>query len=552
MKPFLSVCMIVKNEEKVLRRCLESIIGIADEIIITDTGSIDSSKAIASEFTNMVYDFEWNDDFSNARNFAASKANGDWILVIDADEYVDRESFLDFKENLKNNPLESNIVAVQIVNFVGNNGVNTTLNYHERLYKNDGKISYYRSIHELLKHTDSKEIRSFSEFQIYHSGYMKDIVNEKEKSKRNLSLLLNKENKEPIDYYFLGNEYDQLGNTEKAIENYKKGFKLKDNIHYDWVQKLLLRLVNCLHKVKRTTEALQILNYCEEIYLDIVDYRFYKGQIYYDNSEYNNAKIIFEGILAQKGQLKADSSIDFLEFLPNKFLGEIYEKEKFYHKAVQHYTKALSLNDEDEYLWMRLINLLANHSSLEELSNFLNNNLLNKKNMTASRIVKILHSVPILNVQKLTRSLMEEQTLSPVEREALLLKNLQFDECLEDIKELLNKKTSDEIVSLLSIGIFNIVDFIIFTIQIGDEKYQSIVRNIKFDKPIINLINIIYPSERKKLSIFEQDFFALLLKQAYILQNHKTISILNQNINCLTMENRNKLKTYIEEFNLIQ
>lgn len=552
MKPFLSVCMIVKNEEKVLTRCLESIFGIADEIIIADTGSIDTTKKIASEYTNLVYDFQWNDDFSEARNFAASKANGDWILVIDADEYVERESFLNFKENLKNNPLESNIVAVQIVNFVGVKGINTTLNYHERLYKNDGTISYYRNIHELLKHNDSNELRNFSEFQIYHSGYMKNTINEKEKSKRNLTLLINKENKEPIDYYFIGNEYDQLGNIEKAIEYYQKGFKLKDNIHYDWVQKLLLRLVNCLHKAKRDTEALQILNYCEEIYLDIVDYRYYMGQIYYDNSEYNNAKVIFEGILAQKGQLKADSSIDFLEFLPHKFLGEIYEKEKLYHKAVQHYTKALSLNDEDEYLWMRLINLLANHSSIEELSNFLNNNLLNKKNMTALRVVKILHSVPILNVQKLTRSLLEEQTLSPIEREALLLKNLQFDGCLEDILEILNKKSSAEIVSLISKGIFNIIDFIIFTNQVDNVNYQSIVRDIKFDKPINNLLNIIYLGKRKTLSNFEQDFFSLLLKQAYILQNEKTINILSHNINCLTMDNKKKLKRDIEEFNLIQ
>jgi len=199
IKPFLSVCMIVKNEEKVLRRCLESICGIADEIIIADTGSTDKTKEIALEYTDQVFEYEWENDFSKARNFAASKATGEWILAIDADEFVDRDSFFKFKEELRNNPPEYNILAVQVVNFVGENGKDTILNYHERLYKNDGSISYYRSIHELLVHKDSKENKGFTNLQIYHSGYMKNVIEVKGKSKRNLNLLLSKKIKEPID-----------------------------------------------------------------------------------------------------------------------------------------------------------------------------------------------------------------------------------------------------------------------------------------------------------------------------------------------------------------
>lgn len=64
----VSLCMIVKNEEKVLGRCLDSAKEIADEIIIVDTGSTDRTKEIAAEYTEKIYDFEWNDDFSAARN----------------------------------------------------------------------------------------------------------------------------------------------------------------------------------------------------------------------------------------------------------------------------------------------------------------------------------------------------------------------------------------------------------------------------------------------------------------------------------------------------
>lgn len=84
-----SVCMIVKNEEKVLARCLDSLKTFADEIIIADTGSTDKTKEIAARYTDKIYDFEWIGDFSAARNFVFSKATCDYIYSADADEVLD-------------------------------------------------------------------------------------------------------------------------------------------------------------------------------------------------------------------------------------------------------------------------------------------------------------------------------------------------------------------------------------------------------------------------------------------------------------------------------
>ena len=72
--------MIVKNEEEVLARCLDCVLQFADEIIIVDTGSSDKTKEIASKYTDKVYDFEWCDDFSKARNYAFSKATMDYVM----------------------------------------------------------------------------------------------------------------------------------------------------------------------------------------------------------------------------------------------------------------------------------------------------------------------------------------------------------------------------------------------------------------------------------------------------------------------------------------
>ena len=80
----VSLCMIVRNEEKVLERCLKSVADIVDEIIIVDTGSIDRTKEIAADYTDKIYDFLWCDDFSAARNFAFSKGTGEYFLWMDA------------------------------------------------------------------------------------------------------------------------------------------------------------------------------------------------------------------------------------------------------------------------------------------------------------------------------------------------------------------------------------------------------------------------------------------------------------------------------------
>ena len=81
----VSLCMIVKNEEKILARCLDSIGDLADEIIIVDTGSRDRTKEIAARYTDKIYDFQWIRDFAAARNFAFSKAACDYIYSADAD-----------------------------------------------------------------------------------------------------------------------------------------------------------------------------------------------------------------------------------------------------------------------------------------------------------------------------------------------------------------------------------------------------------------------------------------------------------------------------------
>lgn len=99
----ISLCMIVKNEEKLLARCLDSVADLMDEIIIVDTGSTDRTKEVAARYTDRIYDFVWVNDFAAARNFAFSRASMEYIYSADADEVLDeenRENFRRLKETL--------------------------------------------------------------------------------------------------------------------------------------------------------------------------------------------------------------------------------------------------------------------------------------------------------------------------------------------------------------------------------------------------------------------------------------------------------------------
>ena len=86
--PTISLCMIAKNEEKYLEQCLNSVKGLADEIIIVDTGSTDRTKEMAKNFNARIFDFKWIGDFSAARNESIRHAAKEWILVMDADEVI--------------------------------------------------------------------------------------------------------------------------------------------------------------------------------------------------------------------------------------------------------------------------------------------------------------------------------------------------------------------------------------------------------------------------------------------------------------------------------
>lgn len=148
----ISLCMIVKNEEKILARCLDSVAMLADEIIIVDTGSTDATKEIAGRYTEHVYDFQWIDDFSAARNFAFSKASMEYIYSADADEVLsaeNREKFRLLKETLLP---EIEIVQMKYANQLEFGTVyNFDEEYRPKLFKRKRDFVWEGPVHETVR-----------------------------------------------------------------------------------------------------------------------------------------------------------------------------------------------------------------------------------------------------------------------------------------------------------------------------------------------------------------------------------------------------------------
>ena len=142
----ISMCMIVKNEQDILARCLDSYAGTYDELIIVDTGSTDNTKEIAAHYTDKIYDFEWINDFSAARNFAFSKAGCDYIFSADADEVLDDTNNYALRE-LKHMLLpEIDIVQMYYVNA---SEYNSVYNAHKELHSH--------GFHQYMKQYGSRQ-----------------------------------------------------------------------------------------------------------------------------------------------------------------------------------------------------------------------------------------------------------------------------------------------------------------------------------------------------------------------------------------------------------
>lgn len=228
----VSQCMIVKNEEANIERALSWGKGFVWEQIVVDTGSTDRTAEIARSMGASVYEMEWADDFAAARNFAISLAKGDWIALLDADEYFapqDVKTLESLLSQIHGTGTEAITAACVNLNEKGTpGGIATQI----RVFRNKPELRYRRRIHEqLLAEEGRRPIRvldATKELSMFHTGYCGEAYQKKNISKRNLALLQKELKERPGDSEilgYLGDEYHSAGQSERAAWYYRQAIE---------------------------------------------------------------------------------------------------------------------------------------------------------------------------------------------------------------------------------------------------------------------------------------------------------------------------------------
>lgn len=387
--PKLSLCMIVKNEEQFLEQCLLSVQGLVDEIIIVDTGSTDKTKEIAAKFTSSenIYDFQWCDDFSAARNFSLQKATCDWILILDADEVLAESDKIKIKEALNDWDILNYQLMTRNYSSASNmsgwqpNLENNLLNkdfsgwfpsLKVRLFQNKKNIFFSGVMHELVeksiesiqnKKENQKSRTAFLAVPIHHYGELKS--NQEEKKKWHLQLTEKKIAAAPHDakaYFELGVQYKELGKLELAEKAFQHSLELDPN---QIVPLLNLALVQ--QKQNKFPEAKENYN------LVLQRNKLLESNNNSNNKNNNSAESYFGlGFCFFKENNLEEAASNFQQAILNKpnyidayiNLGAIYEKQNKLKEALNILNTALTFFPQHPrayynsgVIWEKLLNL---------------------------------------------------------------------------------------------------------------------------------------------------------------------------------------------------
>ena len=226
-EPAISLCMIARNEEKDLPRCLERVKDYVDEIVLVDTGSTDRTVEIAESFGARVLHRPWDDDFSAPRNLGLEAAKGDWILILDADEVVDEQSLPKLRSLLS-----VDCACGYHIRFVNDHesGQSTGITM-VRLFRNLPGIRYENTIHEqvipsLMERAEADNLLLLnSKIEVMHFGYTDEQMQSKGKIQRNKGLFEKQLERDPDDVYSLYKYGDFLRQIEAPAEDILRTFR---------------------------------------------------------------------------------------------------------------------------------------------------------------------------------------------------------------------------------------------------------------------------------------------------------------------------------------
>lgn len=373
----ISACLITKNEEKNIATCLESLKTIVDEIIVVDTGSSDQTVAIAKTYGAQIYYYKWHDDFAAAKNYALDKAQGEWIIFLDADEYFTPETIGNVKPYIKkmNENLQCHAICVQIINIdqeMGNREISafTTI----RIFRHKPTIRYKNEIHEEVYNTKGL-LNLFmlpNEIKVYHTGYSKSII--RAKLERNLAVILDDValHGEQIKYYrYLCDCYHGLGDYAQAVKYGRlhiaqniKSLGTENIVHTKVIDSLIRNKADA-HEIKRQIQqAIEKFPNLPDFYGDYARYALEQKEYDVALTYFLRAIDIYKNESGKKQVYDSDSFHGKLAYAYFA-IAEVYFLKNKNEEAAAYYMESLLIEKENAIAFQRMYTIISNNDPIE-------------------------------------------------------------------------------------------------------------------------------------------------------------------------------------------
>jgi tetratricopeptide (TPR) repeat protein len=281
----LSLCMIVRDEEDMLARCLEAVAPAVDEIVVVDTGSQDRTIEIARSFGARVIEREWTGSFADARNVSFEQATGDWLLYLDADEVLVKQDVQRLRALTGQTWRECFYLAE--TNFTGEQDDGTAVNFSTlRMFRNRPQYRFSGRLHEQIRQNMPSYVPERihdSNVRVEHYGYLGAVRDAKEKSRRNIELLLAQRAESPPDaflHFNLGSEYAAVGDAAASLHEFEQAWamvKVQGPSIVAFAPILVCRLVKALRICGRPQDAIDLAAEGLELYARFTDLVFEQG-----------------------------------------------------------------------------------------------------------------------------------------------------------------------------------------------------------------------------------------------------------------------------------
>lgn len=339
----ISLCMIVKDEEKTLARCLESVKDLVDEIIIVDTGSVDRTKEIAAKYTEKIYDFHWIDDFSAARNASFDYASMEYCMWLDGDDLLLEEDRIKFRKMKASVPKETDVVMLPYQVAFDAQGKATFVYQRERIVRRGSDWRWEGPVHEAIVPNGSI---FYGEAAVTHR---KEGLGDPDRNLRIYQACIQKGRPfSPRDAFYYARELYFHQYYEKALEEFTKFLERPDG----WIENKVeacRQMSVCWKNLGKTEKAREALTRSLAFSLPRAEVCCDLGQLWMEEQDWEKGAFWYEQALKCQPQTHGWGFVlpDCYDYLPNLQLCVCWDRMGDHQKAREYNRRAGQIKPND-------------------------------------------------------------------------------------------------------------------------------------------------------------------------------------------------------------